>query len=531
MSPESEPLPSNVNLESRFYNVALFMLDDISWPLMLHNQEYRPIIGQMLPHLANLLARPIPAATESQIRAIFEDNPLGRSNWEFTLLDNDGYAFTSEGKLGTDGPVELHNHHLRLTCEFDEQGRMTRWAQYRAQLPNKPVDEIIMSYDPQGYLTSRTVHGINKLSFEDRFSYIIYDEGACVSQLPQTMARTVNRTSDKTMFVDLLDIKHFVEANPYGYVERSKSDFSPLPFVVKKIVEEGIFFKKLRDLEHALKILAADTPLNTNQELSPRLSKLRRAGEHVLQLITPMSDTINQFVNQYLMAGIREQYRQLKNHDNLDATRYWGCTFGANGMGALFMTGVDVYITKGGFVLHLAPSSRTDSGRTERQLAESTGQPQLLRSVSLSMPINQSDIYDYFYIDLQEAVDQLGIDVPEKSLLEFNDKLTRPMSTKKTSSVEQLTEQSMNIWHDDASRLTLSLSLRQPPELASYNRTAGTAIWGPLNKESALTFEQQSPRLIIHAAQPRESYDYEQTKKTSQKLTAILSRVETASRS
>lgn len=489
-----------ITLESRFPQIV--MPRDDMWPVRLHDEATKAVVAEVLPELITTLSEPTKPATEAQIHGLFATNPHDRRLPWTVRRDDMGLVYSTaayEGREDANGSTPLY-HGINYT--FDDKGRLIK-KEYidgeRSYDRGRPNFQEFLTYDDDGYLTERTTWSKYEATQTDRFEYGVEENG---SKTPAKMTRTqkvrggsYSYEDSDPMTVDLANYEEWLATNPNGFTALTREQLNPKELEIKDfdVAENrrGILFPHPEQLEHALVMYGDGSYPTPGDETALEHNDRAFAEAHgsvggMLFSLAARSGDMREFVQSRITSQVQDKWKRVQKSRHQDAEERVGFSFDYDGAGHFHKTGGDVTITKQGLELTLHAAYVGD--KVEDQLASAMQTKRGLRSAMITVPINQTERDGYFFVDVKEACDKLGIPVSDEAVTKYlSDYLFENDETPKSSYDRKYGKQPA-LWEDEATGVTIDLVTERhdydsDTDLDAFFQHDSTAIWGPLPKE------------------------------------------------
>lgn len=502
----AERKDNGVGQEITLNSRAVFtpMPDDPMWPVKLHDQSVLEAAGKALPVLYEELSMPVEPATKDQVQRLFSRNPHRRLRPWVLHEEKDGtYSFYSD-PYAIERSSDTRDLYAGIKYVFDINGRLVQkehiegdWSYDRG----RSRYQEFFSYDESGYLIQKTTWGKTSPTTTDRFEYRSTSDG---KKIPTKMTRTIQRgDSDqecKPMIVDLDNYKKWLEENPYGFKALSKDDLNPQELRMNDFTvhetRSGISFKHPEQLEHALVIygdgtyLKGETALNHDEK-----EYMNSYGPDAAKLFSAFARHGNMydFVHSRIMVEALEKWKEVQASATVDASDEIYFSFDYDGAGNFHKTGGNIQITKHG--LELTLHAAYVGNKVEEDLATAVGKTRGIRSITIEIPVNQTDNEGYFLIDLEAVSNQLRLSLTKDQIRSYLDQAYG------VDSPDSFTRRPRHIWQDDKGvAVDLNIERRDydsDAPLDVFFRHDETSIWGPMPKNINGDDRKNSPKIIV----------------------------------
>lgn len=540
-----EPLVEQATIDSRY--PAIPTLRDTMWPMKLHDESVRTAVSELLPELVDTLSEPVKPAAKDEVRRIFATNPHQRRlPWTFRD-DSDGtYTYSTgayEGQTDAKGSTPLFDG---INYQFDANGRVIK-REYiegeRSYQRGQPRFQEFLTYDDEGFLTERTTWGYIEPTITDRFDYIRDDTG---KKIPSTMSRTQKIKGDsygyidsEPMVVDLANYEEWLTTNPNGYTTLTREQLSPKELEISDFTvaehRRGVLFSHPEQLEHALVMYGNGSYPTPGDETALEHNDKAFADAHgilggALFSLMSRSGDMHEFVSKRITDGVQDKWKQVQKSKKSDAEERVRFSFDYDGAGHFQKSNGDVTITKDGLELSLSAAYVGD--KVEDQLASALQMKRGLRSASIEVPINQTERYGYFFVDIQAACEALGIPVTTNEISNYLSEYMGENDVEPRSSYDRKYGKQPVLWEDAENGVTVDVITERhdyetDTDLDDYFGHDTTALWGPLPKGVRSTNEGKgTPKVRVLVKPLGSPFSDETTQKTDKTIRKYLTRLQ-----
>lgn len=491
-----EPVLPEDLLEARMPHIP--MPSDRMWPARLHDPVVFAEAETFLPQIVSALRQPVEPATRDELQAIFAQNPYNRQLPWMTYEEGGRLAYATKGYLGPRDDHGSQDIFSGLRYVFDDHGRVVQAAHVeddRPGLSGLSNLTVRFEYDADGQLVRQANEANLGGTYTDSFTYKI--DPATGEKLPVAMTRhlRVHRPdgtigTSQPMTVDLENYAAWLATNPNGFHAVTADELNPrdleiTDFTVKE-QRHGIRFDNPGQLEQALIMYGngtyptpgGKTAFEHNiDEFSASL------GGFAADLFTEATTggNMHDFVKRRITDGVRDDWKWTQQWWRRSGSeRQRRFSFDYDGLGNFHKTHGEVTVTKSHLELELGAAYVGDE--VEDQLAAALGKQRGLVRTTLAVPVNQSDREGYFYVDVAEVCEVLGIPVMNATIENYLD--TVVMSSQVDS---DRSHRDRVLWSDATNGVAASFLPRlddydTSTDLRDYFRRDGAAVWGPMPK-------------------------------------------------
>ncbi|MCW1908331.1 MAG: hypothetical protein KIH63_003240 [Candidatus Saccharibacteria bacterium] len=493
-----EPLQPESLLEARMPFVP--MPTDRMWPLRLHDAKVHAEAQEALPQIINALSQPVAAVSPEDVRAIFAQNPYDRQRPWTSSGDDEQLSYVAQGYLGPEDERGGHDIFYGLQYDFDENGRVTRAAMVQDDRPGVSDlfnHQVLFEYDQNGHLVQQTTAAGLGGNYTDTFHYSTDPMSGSIVPVEMTRTLLVHRADGSVgeslpMMVDLAHYDEWLATNPNGFHAIEQEAFRPHDLEAGDFrVDEyrrGIRFASPGELEQALIMYGNGTYATPGGQTAFEHNVdafATSGGSWAAELFAEAttSGDMHAFVKGRITNAVRENWGWAQRPWRRSGTeRNTHFNFDYDGLGNFHKTHGEISVGKSHVDLELRAAYVGDA--VEDQLAAALGKQRGLRRMTLSVPVNQSDREGYFYVNVAEACELLGVPATNATIERYLDDAIMPGQTDST----RFDRDQPPLWADE----THGVAVNFAPRLEDYDtrtdlrdmfRRDGATIWGPLPRD------------------------------------------------